>query len=154
MDDDAWKKARREFGGVCQQSRFCIENARVTDGRSRRLPENASRTLGEIFKLAEKNAFLIRRISLAFVLNTRKSTRAAVSQIDTGKLTRRFLESSRVRGNPERVSRFSPRSIGGAESGDARRATKLLEASARETLGVRDTFLEAHDAGSEGVPSR
>ena len=111
MDDDAWKKARREFGGVCQQSRFCISNAGVTDGRSRRLAENASRTLGGIFKLAGKNAFLAYRTSLTFVLNTLKSHRAAVSQIDTGKLTRRFLESSRLRGNPERVSRFSPRSI-------------------------------------------
>lgn len=79
MDDDAWKKARREFG-VCQQSRFCISNAGVTDGRSRRLAENASRTLGGIFKLAGKNAFLAYRTSLTFVLITRKSHRAAVSK--------------------------------------------------------------------------
>jgi len=153
VDDDAWKKARREFGGVCQQSRFCISNAGVTDGRSRRLTENASRTLGGIFKLAGKNAFLAYRTSLTFVLITRNSHRAAVSQIDTGKLTRRFLESSRLRGNPERVSRFSPRSIDEPRAQTAERRNFFSHPPEKRFAFVTH-FWKRTTPAPEGVPSR
>jgi hypothetical protein len=150
VDDDAWKKARREFGGVCQQSRFCISNAGVTDGRSRRLTENASRTLGGIFKLAGKNAFLAYRTSLKKKLNTRNSHRAAVSQIDTGKLTRRFLESSRLRGNPNASLGFR-RAHRRAESAERR---SFCSHPPEKRFAFVTHFWKRTTPAPEGVPSR
>jgi hypothetical protein len=154
VDDDAWKKARREFGGVCQQSRFCISNAGVTDGRSRRLTENASRTLGGIFKLAVKNAFLAHRTSLKKKLNTRNSHRAAVSQIDTGKLTRRFLESSRLRGNPNASLGFRRARSKSRERKRRRAILKLLFASPEKRFAFVTHFWKRTTPAPEGVPSR